>query len=161
MTQAIRSKRCIWCLRVKVARMFHRRGKQDLQSACKLCIAAYQLNYYKRTKRRRTLQAVKWKRDRKRLARSELVLSLRDHPCVDCGERDIVVLDFDHVYGRKSAAISMLVQSGRRWSDILPEIQKCQGVCANCHRRRTARRGEGWNVQVTGACSVNSSIADS
>jgi hypothetical protein len=63
---------------------------------------------------------------------------LRTHPCVDCGERDIVVLEFDHLRD-KTASVSRLLAANsiRR---IQQEIAKCEVVCANCHRRRTARR---------------------
>ena len=67
---------------------------------------------------------------------------LREHPCCDCGEEDPVVLDFDHLPGRgKRFEIARAVNaSTRAWSTILQEIAKCEVVCANCHRRRTALR---------------------
>ena len=60
------------------------------------------------------------------------------HPCVDCGERDPVVLEFDHLRDKRLAISSQL--HGRNWQTILDEIEKCEVLCANCHRRRTARR---------------------
>ena len=68
-----------------------------------------------------------------------LVEFLRERPCVDCGERDPIVLEFDHL-AEKEFAISAGLR-GRRWDDVLREIDKCEVVCANCHRRRTAHRG--------------------
>jgi hypothetical protein len=65
---------------------------------------------------------------------------LLEHPCLDCGETDPVVLEFDHI-GEKTGNVSGML--GRRWSTIEAEIAKCEVVCANCHRRRTAERG-GW-----------------
>jgi hypothetical protein len=68
-----------------------------------------------------------------------LVDFLREHPCVDCEEDDPIVLEFDHLRDKKFS-ISEGLQS-RRWQDVLDEIAKCEVVCANCHRRRTAKRG--------------------
>ena len=64
---------------------------------------------------------------------------LREHPCTDCGEPDIVVLEFDHLRD-KTAGIGTLVHQGVSWERVLEEIAKCEVACANCHRRRTARR---------------------
>jgi hypothetical protein len=50
-----------------------------------------------------------------------------------------VVLEFDHLRD-KVANISKLVHLGADWETTLAEIAKCEVVCANCHRRRTARR---------------------
>jgi hypothetical protein len=62
----------------------------------------------------------------------------RSHPCVDCGETDPVVLEFDHL-ADKSFNIGQALPY-RRWKAVLDEIAKCEVVCANCHRRRTGRR---------------------
>ena len=69
---------------------------------------------------------------------------LIDHPCVDCGEADIVVLDFDHRDpAAKTANVSAMVAKGWSWPTIAAEIAKCDVVCSNDHRRRTAR-SQGW-----------------
>lgn len=68
---------------------------------------------------------------------------LAAHPCVDCGEGDREVLDFDHVAGKVSL-VSALVAWGAPRTRIEAEIARCQVRCANCHRRVTARRA-GWS----------------
>ena len=67
-----------------------------------------------------------------------LMRYLMDHPCTDCGEIDPLVLEFDHL-GGKEFNIAAGIRY-RKWSLVLAEIQKCEVVCANCHRRRTLRR---------------------
>jgi hypothetical protein len=70
---------------------------------------------------------------------------LASHPCVDCGETDVTVLQFDHVDPRsKTDEVSSLVRRRSSWDVILAEIQKCDVRCGNCHRRRTlAQRRSG------------------
>lgn len=65
---------------------------------------------------------------------------LAAHPCVDCGEDDPVVLEFDHVQTDKVASISDLVHKGYKLELIVAEIEKCEVRCANCHRRAHHRR---------------------
>jgi hypothetical protein len=68
---------------------------------------------------------------------------LLEHPCVDCGEADPIVLDFDHVRGKKLCNVSHLLSGTPSLKRIQAEIDKCEVRCANCHRRVTAQR-HGW-----------------
>lgn len=65
---------------------------------------------------------------------------LRSHPCVDCGNSDIRVLDFDHVYDSKHKCVSTMAQNGSSLGKIKKEIEKCEVRCANCHRIVTYER---------------------
>lgn len=65
---------------------------------------------------------------------------LEQNPCVDCGESDPVVLEFDHVRGKKLYNVSAMSALVLSWKTILKEIEKCEVRCANCHRRKTAER---------------------
>lgn len=66
---------------------------------------------------------------------------LLNNPCVDCGERDLAVLEFDH-NGKlpKVKAVSSLVRASYPLEIIIEEIGKCDVRCANCHRRKTAKQ---------------------
>lgn len=81
-----------------------------------------------RTKEERRRSDVRWVRD-----------YLSAHPCVDCGENDPVVLEFDHVRGTKDASIAKVLGSWSR-ERLEAEIAKCEVRCANCHRKRTAKQ---------------------
>ena len=71
----------------------------------------------------------------------------KSHPCVDCGETDPVVLDFDHV-GKKTYTVANILKY-RRWQIVLDEIAKCQVRCSNCHRRKTAKDYGWYNAIMT------------
>lgn len=65
---------------------------------------------------------------------------LSSHPCIDCGEQDIIVLDFDHVSGDKVTNVSTASNGAWSLERIQEEINKCEVRCANCHRRITHKR---------------------
>lgn len=80
-----------------------------------------------------------WEAKRKHENKLRVWKYLHEHPCVDCGESDPVVLEFDHVRGIKEDNVGSLMRKTTSWPRILSEIQKCDVRCANCHRRKTAR----------------------
>ncbi len=90
--------------------------------------------------RRKTARDFNHYRDINRYPAREKVLEyLQEHFCVDCGETDFIILDFDHRIGeKKKNGISALVTAGYCWDTVKKEIDKCDVRCANCHRKKTA-----------------------
>jgi hypothetical protein len=79
--------------------------------------------------------------------RQKLYIYLSKHPCIDCGETDLRVLEFDHLRGNKSANIARLLHNAVSWATIEKEIAKCEVRCANCHRIKTNERGNWWRFE--------------
>ena len=131
------AKRCCTCKRVKSLSDFNRNRKtrDGRQDSCRECNKAY---HYAHWDRHMAQIRARTKRVRQE-ARAFIVDYLRAHPCVDCGETDIVVLEFDHLRDKK-ANVSYFIRTGEI-ARMKAEIDKCEVVCANCHRRRTSQRG--------------------
>lgn len=61
-------------------------------------------------------------------------------PCADCGRIfPPICMDFDHLRD-KTEEVSRLVANGVKWEIIENEIEKCEIVCACCHRLRSQRQ---------------------
>jgi hypothetical protein len=70
--------------------------------------------------------------------RQLLLEFLSSKKCLDCGENDPIVLDFDHKNPNdKFKSISKMLSGHYSWKSIQKEIDKCDIRCANCHRRKT------------------------
>ena len=137
-------KQCTKCKTTKSVDEFPRRGK-SYSSWCKECKRAhdryaYQNNIGQGDNRRQRLyenRAAK-KQEHRQIIWEYLLL----HPCVDCGESDPIVLEFDHVRGIKVTEVSAMI--GSNTDKLLLEIAKCDIRCCNCHKRRTAKEGNYW-----------------
>lgn len=73
---------------------------------------------------------------------------LKEKVCRDCGHQDSRVFEFDHLpqFEKKFEIGKAVSGSTRSWKLILTEIEKCEVVCANCHRIRSMIRGN-WHKQ--------------
>lgn len=116
----------------------HTRGYQD---KCKKCKAAYNREHYKKNSESYKRRSRKQNTEIRKQIR-ELTQKKKDVPCADCGVKyPYFVMDFDHVKGEKEFTIASSVKSGKRKiKEVLAEIEKCEVVCANCHRFRTQSR---------------------
>lgn len=136
------TKLCPTCSTVKRVSDFNlNRARPDgLNSQCKECKRAVQRNWYVRNKARHVRNVAR----RRRAAETQLIKRilryLRFHPCVDCGETNPVLLDFDHVRGKKVNSVCNLISRGFGWSTIEAEIGKCEVRCCRCHRLKTAKQ---------------------
>ena len=140
--EAADGKRCSTCGMVKPLDEYHRnRTKPDgRQSVCKPCNIERNKRWYREHPEVRAARMDAYARARRDQVALQVFEYLREHPCADCGEDDPVVLEFDHLRD-KAGNISQMAQRKMRWERIEAEIAKCEVVCANCHRRRTAERG--------------------
>ena len=105
---------------------------------------AYQREYHKRhylnNLDRYKNKAKRWNRSQRRWAREFISRVKKLSRCIDCGQTDIRVLDFDHVHGEKVGNVSDMVNGSYSIDAIKKEIRKCEVRCSNCHRIKTMER---------------------
>lgn len=131
---------CTSCLIIKPIGEFNFRNSSlgVRQKACKECTRArirahYYSNrdYYLRKARKRNAAIINFLRE-------YIWKYLSTHHCIDCGENDPVVLEFDHKRD-KILALSEIIKNSPSLKRVDDEILKCEVRCANCHRRKTSR----------------------
>lgn len=131
-------KKCICCKNAKPIEDFsvNRAAKDLLNATCRVCHSEKFREYYKKKDNKDKVKALnKIKRERNR---RWILDFLKEHHCVRCGEDDPIVLEFDHLRDKKHN-IAFLTNQTYSVSKIKGEIEKCQVLCANCHRRKTAK----------------------
>lgn len=139
-------KTCNRCSEEKLDEEFpsrkYKSGKVSPGPYCWGCKREYDRTYWEQNASRREGNREKHKERvnrNKRYVRKALSLS---SGCLDCGERNPIVLEFDHLRD-KTHNVADLIKDGYSTDRIQEEIDKCEIVCANCHRIRTSGRG-GW-----------------
>ena len=138
-------KKCYTCKVYKELSEFNKnKSKADgLNTICRKCSNARSKRYYKENKVSHR-EVVGKRNQRVRLEnRNRYLEYLRTHPCVDCGNSDIRVLEADHLKDKK-ANVGTLITTGYSWDTIELELAKCEIVCANCHRIRTYSRNPSY-----------------
>lgn len=106
---------------------------------------AYQRLHYERNKELYKTRAVASRARQRREQRLIIRHYLESHPCVDCGNKDIRVLQFDHIErGPANKRISRLMGTRKQ---LLAEFEKCEVRCANCHMIRTGEQ-LGWKTRT-------------
>lgn len=120
------------------------KAKGTRQRWCKFCQAEANSRHYQNNKHIYLDRALTRNAQVNTENKQRLYAYLSSHPCVDCGQTDIRVLEFDHVRGNKTANITKLLKNATSWKAIENEIAKCEVRCVNCHRARTSESGHWW-----------------
>ena len=138
---------CSICKQEKLLSEFNKNKTRSdgLQTFCRDCNKEKSKKYYKLNKEYHKEQILKNKERYISVAKEFIFEYLKEHPCVDCNEKDPIVLEFDHITNDKYKDISDMVHNGTSIVAIKVEIEKCEVRCANCHRRKTAKQF-GWNI---------------
>jgi hypothetical protein len=134
-------KKCSVCNSEKPISQFAARNQklEQYRTYCKECDkkkrSKYKCEYYKNNKEKHRT-AVQRLRDRNK----EYARNIKQNSCcAECGENRWQCLDFDHIDpSTKSFNISRIIHEGHSIEKLQIEIDKCQILCANCHRFRTS-----------------------
>jgi hypothetical protein len=113
-------------------------SKDGRASWCKACYKIYwNKRYFENHAHYRSSHNASRNKIREKNARKVFEF-LQQNPCKRCGETDPIVLEFDHLEKTdKIESISNMIANAS-WQQIESEIAKCDVLCANCHRRKSA-----------------------
>jgi hypothetical protein len=144
-------RRCGRCGHLKPIDEFawRRKRRRQRDNMCAPCRSAYGREHYLANRQKYIDSEAKRKRARAETRTRYLLEYFRAHPCSDCGETDPLVLEFDHLRDKRFEVTNQF--ASRNWQEILDEIAKCEVVCANRHRRRTARRAGYLRAVLSGS----------
>lgn len=132
------------CTKCKVEKTEDEFRKGKRVNWCRSCFQEYEKAKWKACPERRRTNKEKSK-ERRRRNRDYVLNYLSTHPCVSCGNPDFRVLEFDHIdRSIKTNNVSDLSRTACGLHKIQEEIDKCQVLCANCHRIKTFENQD-WN----------------
>lgn len=137
-------KKCASCNETKSLDDFRNRkaSADGRESRCKDCRKSADNATYRSNPQRR--ESIRVQMKERSLQLKKFVRGyLESHPCVDCGQADADLLEFDHVSGTKVAGISSMIAGACKMERLLDEIAKCEVRCLYCHRKRTIKQ-LGW-----------------
>lgn len=127
----------------------NRKGEVRRRGVCLDCRGKYATDNFEKlqTWRKQYNQKTKVERiakqSKRRQEAKDFTNIVKSKPCADCGQSwPPVAMDFDHVGNDKVKEIASMVSQGYKLDLIRIEIEKCEVVCACCHRLRTAARSE-------------------
>ena len=143
-------KECPRCRLTKpIAKFGSRRGESAAQAYCRLCNMEYQKQYYVDNRTTALKKAGDRKIRQRKILTNFLTTYLKDNHCVNCGNDNIVVLEFDHLDpSLKSFSISDAISNGTSLTRLMKELRKCQVLCRNCHGIKTQQDQGSWRMDV-------------
>jgi hypothetical protein len=148
----MQAKRCARCTLLLPENEFAKQGQVGRQSWCRTCNREYSRTWYRAHRVEEVAKAAARNKVRRAENLGRVLEYLASHPCVDCGEADPVVLQFDHVREQKVTEVMAMAERLVPWNLILDEIAKCDVRCGTCHVRRTAHQ-VGWRRTSVSAWS--------
>ena len=129
-------RRCSKCGKVKALSSFQlakRKGRTpSREGRCKTCISATQ-------KKKHKTHNVE--------GRTYVFNYLKKHPCIDCGETDVLMLEFDHRHSKKFDISNGLLKKVPMHI-LRKEITKCDVRCSNHHSKKTHEEKNSWRYQM-------------
>lgn len=139
----MKKKKCTKCGEEKMLNEFaYKNKKKNIKKyCCKSCDKKVRKEYYIQNKKR-IIEGILINNKNIQQRNGRYVWNyLLENPCIDCGEINPIVLEFDHKDGvEKISEISRMKGQGASIQKLKKEIEKCDVRCSNCHKIRTAKQ---------------------
>lgn len=111
---------------------FKNKAKGKRQPACKICTREQTKRHYEQNVPYYVEKAARNNKSHIDGLLRIIFKHLLEHPCVDCGETNPGILQFDHIRGEKSFNVANY-RTVHNKAKLIEEIAKCDIRCANCH----------------------------
>ncbi|MEI6569623.1 MAG: hypothetical protein WCR20_23300 [Verrucomicrobiota bacterium] len=123
---------------------------------CKACGETKPLENYKIEQGRvvancmpcQTAYKRKWHYNRNLPIKKFLFEFLSSSKCKDCGESDLMVLEFDHTEDKSFNLGKSHMIKGLTLEQLAKEVSKCEIRCSNCHTRKTHEEQRTWRWEM-------------
>ena len=129
-------RKCSKCGKTKALSSFQlakRKGRKPTREGrCKVCISDRQKQKHK------THNAE---------GRAYVFNYLKKHPCIECGETDVLMLEFDHRHSKRFDISNGLLKKVPMHL-LKAEIKKCDVRCSNHHSKKTHEEKNSWRYQM-------------
>lgn len=129
-------KTCSRCKQTYPITSFHTKksNKDGLQKNCKTCKTEYNKKHYINNKTKYKQKAKK----HRAVLREWYIEFKKQLSCLNCGESDWRCLDHHHKDPSiKEFTISLYYTVSK--NKLLRELEKCEVLCANCHRKQNIK----------------------
>ncbi len=138
-------KQCPRCHEILRLEEFNKRRNGQPQPYCRECNKAYQRQWYSENKVEAKDKSRLRKVRQRKILTNYIGNYLSKHPCVHCGETNIVILEFDHKSSKeKDFVISGAISACYSLGKMIKEINKCQVLCCSCHRIKSQQDSGSW-----------------
>lgn len=127
-------KKCLHCKQEKQEDQFRNtrtaKGKVIKRPECIVCANKYAKEY---ARKHNNYGAITKRQRKKRYENKLKAIEYLGNRCNICLNKfNIVAYDFHHTENNKEKAIGNMLLN--KWENIQKELEKCQLLCANCHR---------------------------
>ena len=73
---------------------------------------------------------------------------LRDHCCIECGEKNVILLEFAHKDRQNKLDNVSTLRAKGKFEEMVAEMQKCDVLCVSCHKQHTAKESKWYRLQM-------------